>query len=143
MFGDDRDSMRRFYIEAWRKAQAGEPLEPMERAVADVIADHPEYQPLLAPGNEAVVERDYRPEDGQTNPFLHMGLHIALREQEATDRPPGIAALIQRLKAQLGDHLEAEHRLMEPLGETLWEAQRDGTQPDEGAYLERVRRMVG
>lgn len=143
MFGDDRDSMRRFYIEAWRKAQAGEPLEPMERVVADVIADHPEYQPLLAPGNEAVVERDYRPEDGQTNPFLHMGLHIALREQEATDRPPGIAALIQRLKAQLGDHLEAEHRLMEPLGETLWEAQRDGTQPDEGAYLERVRRMVG
>lgn len=143
MFGSDRDSMRRFYIEAWRKAQAGEPLEPMERVVADVVADHPEYQPLLAPGNEAVVDRDYQPEDGQTNPFLHMGLHIALREQEATDRPPGIAALIQRLKAQLGDHLEAEHRLMEPLGETLWEAQRAGGQPDEQAYLERVRRMVG
>ncbi|MDZ7747433.1 MAG: DUF1841 family protein [Halofilum sp. (in: g-proteobacteria)] len=143
MFGNDRDRMRRFYVETWRKAQAGEPLEPMERVVADVIADHPEYQALLAPGNEAVLGRDYQPEDGQTNPFLHMGMHIALREQEATDRPPGIADLIQRLKAKTGDHLEAEHRLMEALGETLWEAQRDGAQPDEGAYLERVRRMVG
>ncbi len=143
MFGNDRESMRRFYIEVWRKAQAGEAMEPMERRVAEVIRDHPEYQPLLAPGNEGVVSRDYQPEDGQTNPFLHMGLHIALREQEAADRPPGIAALIQRLKAQTGDHLEAEHRLMEPLGETLWEAQRNGQQPDESTYLERVRRLVG
>jgi len=143
MFGNDRDSMRRFYIETWRKAQAGEKLEPMEQRVAEVIAAHPEYQALLAPGNEAVVSQDYQPEDGQTNPFLHMGLHIALREQEAADRPPGIAALIQRLKAQMGDHLEAEHRLMEPLGETLWEAQRTGQQPDESTYLERVRRLVG
>lgn len=143
MFGSDRDSMRRFYRETWRKAQAGEPLEPMERVVAGVITDHPEYQPLLAPGNEAVLDRDYPPEDGQTNPFLHMGLHIALREQEATDRPPGIAALIHQLKARTGDPLEAEHRLMEPLGETLWEAQRAGSQPDEAAYLDRVRRLVG
>lgn len=142
MFGNDRESMRRFYIEVWRKAQAGEPMEPMEQRVAEVISEHPEYQPLLAPGNEAVVAKDYQPEDGQTNPFLHMGLHIALREQEAADRPPGIAALIQRLKAQVGDHLEAEHRLMEPLGYTLWQAQRDGVEPDEATYLERVRRLV-
>jgi len=142
MFGNDRESMRRFYMETWRKARAGEPLEPMERVVAEVIADHPEYQPLLSPGNEAVLGRDYTPEEGQTNPFLHMGLHIALREQEATDRPPGIAALIQRLKARRGDALEAEHELMEPLGETLWEAQRAGGQPDEQGYLARVRRLV-
>jgi hypothetical protein len=143
MYGNDRDSLRRFYVETWRKACAGEHLEPMERMVAEVIREHPEYQALLAPGNEGVLGRDYLPEEGQTNPFLHMGLHIALREQEATDRPPGIARLIQRLKARTGDHLEAEHQLMEPLGEALWEAQRAGGQPDEQAYLERVRRLLG
>ena len=142
MFGNDRDSMRRFYQETWRKAASGTPLEPMEQLVAGVIADHPEYQPLLAPDNEAVLARDYLPEDGQTNPFLHMGLHIALREQLAADRPAGIRAQIERLSHHLGDRLEAEHRLMEPLGETLWEAQRNGTPPDEATYLERVRRLV-
>jgi len=143
VFGHDRESMRRFFVDAWRKAQAGEPLEPMERLVAEVVAEHPEYHGLLAHGNEAVLDRDYQPEDGQTNPFLHMGLHITLREQEAADRPPGITDLIQCYKAKVGDHLEAEHRLMEPLGTTLWEAQRRGGEPDEAAYLERVRRLVG
>ena len=142
MFGDDRERMRRFYLETWRKAQAGAVLEPMERLVAGVIADHPEYQALLDPDNEAVLARDYLPEDGQTNPFLHMGLHIALREQHAADRPAGIRAQIERLERYLGDRLEAEHRLMDPLGETLWEAQRNGTPPDEATYLERVRRLV-
>lgn len=142
MFGNDRDSMRRFYVQTWEKAQAGEPLEPVERLVAGVIAEHPEYQPLLAGGAEAVMERDYTPEEGQTNPFLHMGMHIALREQAGADRPPGIRALNEQLSRHLGDHLEAEHRLMDALGETLWEAQRAGREPDETAYLERVRRLV-
>jgi len=142
MYGNDRDRMRRFYMETWRKAQSGATLEALEQRVAGVIADHPEYQPLLAPGNEAVLARDYQPEDGQTNPFLHMGLHITLREQAGTDRPPGIRAQIERLAAHLGDRLEAEHRLMDPLGEALWAAQRAGTPPDEAAYLERVKRVV-
>lgn len=143
MFGNDRESMRRFFAETWRKAQADESLEGMERVVAGVIAEHPEYQPLLAPGNESVMQRDYTPEDGQTNPFLHMGLHIALREQAGADRPPGIHALIEQLAAHQGDRHAAEHELMEPLGETLWRAQRDGVPPDEHAYIEAVRRLVG
>ena len=142
MFGNDRESMRRYYVDTWRKANAGEALDPMERLVATVISEHPEYQPLLAPGNEPVLDRDYMPEDGQTNPFLHMGMHIALREQAGADRPPGIRALIEQLTRHDGDHLEAEHRLMEPLGEVLHAAQRAGTQPDEADYLERVRRVV-
>ena len=141
MFGSDRESMRRFYVEAWRKAQAGERLEPMERLVAEVVADHPEYQALLAPGNEGVMARDYQPEDGQTNPFLHMGLHLALREQVATDRPPGVRAVFERLAARTDGTHEAEHRMIECLAETLWEAQRDGRPPDEAAYLESLRRL--
>ena len=142
MFGNNRERMRQYYVDVWRKAGSGEALDPMERIVAEVIADHPEYQPLLAPGNEGALERDYTPEEGQTNPFLHMGMHIALREQANADRPPGIRELIDRLVSHLGDRLEAEHQLMEPLGQTLWEAQRAGTQPDEMAFMQRVRQLV-
>lgn len=142
MFGNDRERMRQFYVDVWQKAGAGTPLDPMERIVAEVIADHPEYQPLLTAGDEVGLSRDYTPEEGQTNPFLHMGMHIALREQENADRPPGMRDLIGQLIARVDDRLEAEHQLMEPLGETLWEAQRAGRQPDEAAFLERVRQLV-
>ncbi len=143
MFGDDRQRMRRYFRETWRKARGDEPLEPMERIVAGVIEEHPEYHPLLEPDDEGPLLRDWTPEDGETNPFLHMGMHIALREQAGADRPAGIRALIEQLALHIGDLHEAEHRLMEPLGEAMWNAQRAGASaPDENAYLEAVRRLV-
>lgn len=142
MFGNDRDSMRRFFAATWQRAQSGAELEPMERLVAGVIREHPEYQALLVPGNESALARDYTPEEGQTNPFLHMGMHIALREQAAADRPPGMLALSEQLAEHMGDRHEAEHRLMEPLGEAMWEAQRAGREPDQARYVDAVRRLV-
>ncbi len=142
MFGNDRESLRRYFIDTWQKARAGTQLEAMEQLVAGVIAEHPEYHPLLESGPEEVVDHDYTPEDGQTNPFLHMGMHIALREQAGSDRPPGMQALTEQLAAFTGDRHEAEHQLMEPLGAALWHAQRTGMQPDETRYLDGVRQLV-
>jgi hypothetical protein len=140
MWGD-REQMRAFFRETWRKAQAGETLQPMERIVAGVIEEHPEYHGLIT--GEDALHRDWTPEQGETNPFLHMGMHIALREQAGADRPAGIHALIEQLALHIGDLHEAEHRLMEPLGEAMWNAQRaGGNAPDERAYLEAVGRLV-
>jgi len=138
MFGQDRDEIRQSYLTAWQKAQAGEALDPTQRAIADVVADHPEYQGLLTDPDTALA-KDYTPEQGETNPFLHMGLHLALREQVGTDRPTGIRPLHARLASRVGDEHEAEHRMMECLGEALWEAQRNGRAPDEAAYLECLK----
>lgn len=138
MFGQDRDEIRQTYLTAWQRAQAGEALDPTQRAIADVVADHPEYQTLLS-DPETALARDYTPEQGETNPFLHMGLHLALREQVGTDRPTGIRPLHARLAGRLGDEHEAEHRMMECLGQALWEAQRSGRAPDEAAYLECLK----
>ena len=85
-----RSTLRRMYVEAWRKHRASLPVEMVEDQIIRVVALHPEYAQLLESG-PAALERDYTPEDGQTNPFLHMGLHLAIREQVATDRPAGIA----------------------------------------------------
>jgi len=114
-------------------------LEPMEAIIADVIKLHPEYQQILDKG-ESAVEKDFSPEDGQTNPFLHMGMHITLREQAGGDRPAGIHDVYQNLVQQKGMH-EAEHAMMECLGQTLWNAQRLNAMPDENAYLACLRQL--
>ena len=132
-----RDQLRAAYIDAWRKRREGLPMEALEMQIADVIELHPEYQRALEDPDNA-LDRDYSPEGGQSNPFLHMGLHLAVRDQLATDRPPGIRQAFQQLIARAGNPHDAEHELIECLAETLWEAQRSGMPPDERAYLARV-----
>ena len=141
MFGNDRDGLRRYYCAVWEKANAGQALEPLERLIAEVVRQHPEYQAVLA-HPEAALGREYTPETGQTNPFLHMGMHIAIQEQLGADRPTGILDVYRQLCRRVGDSHAAEHAMMECLGKTLWEAQRDGREPDERVYLERLRRLA-
>ena len=139
LYGNDRDDLRRAWVEAWTKSRAGQPLEPLERLLAEVISEHPEHHPVLeSPG---ALEREFSPEAGHTNPYLHMGLHAAVREQLATDRPPGVRDLYAKLLPRFPDAHRLEHAFMECLAETLWDAQRAGTAPDEARYLERVRRL--
>jgi len=134
-----REELRRRYVTAWQRHRDGLPLEPLDAQIADVIALHPEYQAMLEAPD--ALTRDFTVEQGRINPFLHMGLHLGLREQLATDRPAGIRQLHTRLAQRLGDPHAAEHRMVDVLAETLWEAQRSGQAPDEAAYLERVRRL--
>jgi hypothetical protein len=135
----DREGLRAFYLEAWRKRRQGLPAEPLEIQVADVIEEHPEYHALFERGERA-LDQDWTPEDGESNPFLHMGLHLGLREQVATGRPAGIAAIHRSLAARLGVH-EAEHRMAECLAEALWHAQRNNSLPDEVSYMDALRRI--
>lgn len=134
-----RDEVRQVYLEVWEKMQQKALLEPMEGLIADVIEAHPEYHALLEADAE-VRQLDFTPEQGRTNPFLHMGMHIALREQAGTDRPPGIKAVYQRLVSSKGQH-EAEHAMMECLGQALWNAQRTNQMPDESAYLDCLQKL--
>ena len=139
MFAPTRDEARRFLIDAWRKYRAGEPLSGLEQKASQLIALHPEYHRMLeAP--DAFVDRDYRPEQGDVNPFLHLSLHLAVAEQLSIDQPPGILAQYERLRGKLGDAHEALHALVECLGETIWQAQRLGTGPDAAVYLACLER---
>jgi hypothetical protein len=134
-----RDQVRQVYLDVWHKMQQKQLLEPMEALIADVIESHPEYHALLADDAE-VKQQEFTPEQGQTNPFLHMGMHIALREQAGTDRPAGINAIYQRLTAAKGQH-QAEHAMMECLGQALWSAQRNHLPPDEADYLDCLKKL--
>lgn len=138
IYGQDRQELRQMYAEAWRKARDGEVMSALESQIAGVVEDHPEYVPVV---REEALEEEFPPDDGRTNPFLHMGLHLALRDQLAVDRPAGIRAAFQSVASRADDRHAAEHEVIECLAETLWEAQRNNQMPDENAYLERVRRL--
>ncbi|MFP4494801.1 MAG: DUF1841 family protein [Halochromatium sp.] len=140
MFTQDRDALRQTYLTAWRKARAGEPLEPVERLIVEVAERHPEYHALLEQG-ESALGREWLPEGGESNPFLHMALHIALQEQVSTNQPPGIRRLYQgMIAACLGDAHAAEHRILDCLAEELWKIQRDGREFRPKAYLRCIKR---
>lgn len=136
-----RDQLRRVYIDAWRKRRDGLPMEPLEAQIADVIALHREYHFALERPDD-VVDREYTPEGGQSNPFLHMGLHLAVRDQIGTDRPAGIRKAFESIAKRTGSAHDAEHHMIECLAEAMWDAQRAGIPPDESAYLRRVRKLA-
>ncbi len=139
IFGQNRNELRKMYADAWAKRRARKPMSPLETQIADVVELHPEYHGDVTSDD---LTTDYSPDGGQTNPFLHMGLHLGVREQVATNRPAGIAKIYETLAARSGDVHAAEHEMIECLAETLWEAQRDNRQPDETRYLERLQQLA-
>ena len=142
MFNPNRDQARQFFFEAWRKYRHSEPLTALEGLSIQVVQAHAEYHAALdAP--EQYLEQEYFPEMGETNPFLHMSLHLSILEQLSIDQPPGIAAAYQTLLTKHGEEHAAQHDLMECLAETVWRAQRDRTPPDAEAYLECLKNRAG
>jgi len=125
MFQPTRDQARQFFFDAWGRYRAGEPLSDLEKLALQAILEHPEYHRVLDQP-ERYRDRDWTPEMGQTNPFLHLSMHLAIREQLSVDQPPGIRARFQALAARAGSEHDALHQVMECLGEMLWQAQRAG-----------------
>jgi hypothetical protein len=138
MFDPSREQVRETFFNAWRKYRAGEPLVGIETIALDVILAHPEYHAMLNEP-ERYRDRDYVDE---TNPFLHMSLHVALEEQLSIDQPPGIAAHFRRLVVRHGERHPALHEAIECLAETVWRAQRNKAPPDAAAYLECLQRRA-
>jgi hypothetical protein len=141
MFNPSREEVRRFFTGAWDKERSAALLSPLETIAVEWIVEHPEFHSLLE-SEDAALAAQYRPDDGRTNPFLHLSMHLTITEQVAIDQPPGIRAATLELARRLGSLHEAQHAVMECLGEMLWSAQRAGLPPDGEAYVECVRRQL-
>lgn len=141
MFNPTKDEVRRFFCDAWRKTQGNEVLTPLEAIARDWMLQHPEYAEDLSDPDEALAA-DYGVDKGQSNPFLHLAMHLSIAEQVSIDQPPGIREAFLQLAARCGEH-DAHHAIMECLGQMLWTSQRNGTPPDGAAYVECVRIQAG
>ena len=141
MFNPSSDDVRRFFCEAYRKRHANEILSPIEAMAADWIGQHPEYHDVLS-DVETALSRDYSVEGAQANPFLHLSMHLSIDEQISIDQPRGIRDAATALTLRLDSAHEAQHKIMECLGEMIWNAQRNGQPPDGEAYIESVLRLL-
>jgi len=145
MFNPSREDVRRFFCGAWRKRVEGGVVTPLEAAALKWIDVHPEYHALLDDADHAAAA-DFSIGGGDSNPFLHLSMHLAIEEQLSIDQPPGIRSVFRRLAARAGDEHDAMHEVMECLGRVLWEAQR-GTMPADAqaindAYLTCLRQRA-
>ncbi|MHB1215624.1 MAG: DUF1841 family protein [Thiobacillus sp.] len=142
MFDPSRDQVRRFFFDVWAKYRAGKPLTGAEQPALDAVLAHPEYHPILDQPDR-YLERDYLPESGETNPFLHLSIHLAISEQLSIDQPPGIRDRYQRLLKLHGDAMDAQHAVMDCLAEMIWQVQRTQTAFDSAAYLRCLDLKLG
>ncbi len=141
MFQPSQHDVRRFFCETWRKQQQALPLTPMEAIAADWITEHPEYHAELA-DLDAALAAAYLVEDGRSNPFLHLAMHLTITEQCGIDQPTGIRQAVALLAARRGALHVAHHEVMECLGEMVWASQRSGLPPDGLAYIDAVRQRA-
>ena len=141
MFAPSQNDVRRFFCDAWRKHRGALPLTPIEAQAADWINEHSEYHADLADVDHALAAV-FDMEAGRTNPFLHLSLHLSITEQIGIDPPSGIRQAFELLRHRLGSAHEAQHEVMECLGEMIWASQRSGLPPDGQAYLDCVRRRA-
>ena len=141
MFTPSQQDVRRFFCEAFRKRQAGEILTPLEAIASDWIDQHEEYDKVLRDLDTA-LSADYSVEKGNSNPFLHLSMHLSISEQIAVDQPRGVRAASDVLTTKFNSQHEAHHEIMECLGEMIWHSQRSGLPPDGDAYIEALRKRI-
>lgn len=141
MFAPSQEQVRRFFCETWSKHQAGQPLTPLEAQAADWIAQHPDYHADLS-DVEAAVAAVFEVEEGRTNPFLHLSMHLSITEQVSIDQPRGIRAAVDLLANRRQSLHEAHHEVMECLGEMVWESQRFGKPFDGERYIDHIRQRA-
>ena len=141
LFGSNRRDTREVFFQTWKKINSGQPLDGIEAVVAQVVKAHPEYHAVLS-NPELTEDADYLPEHGGPNPFLHMGMHVAIEEQLSIDQPRGIREQFNKLLLRSSDPHESQHTIMECLGEMLWQSQRQQLPPDEQIYLQCLKKFT-
>jgi hypothetical protein len=141
IFNPTREEVRRFFCDTWKKRSDNQVLAPMEMIAGDWMQEHPEYHDLLS-DPEKSLEQDYTPEREETNPFLHLSMHLSISEQISVDQPPGIRAIAEKLSKKIGSDHEAQHAIMECLGQVMWESQREGGQLQPEKYLEALKKLA-
>jgi hypothetical protein len=141
MFNPSQADVRRFFCAVRAKGRAGQPLDALETLAGEWLGEHPEYDANLADVEAALVRAD-EGQDGRTNPFLHLAMHLSISEQCSIDQPRGIRQAIELLAARRDSLHEAHHEAMECLGKMLWESQRSGRPPDGDTYIDCVQRRA-
>ncbi len=141
MFNPSQEDVRRFFCQVYAKQQSDQLSDALETLAGLWVDEHPEFHSDLA-DCDAALKRHYGGEAGQSNPFLHLSMHVSISEQCSIDQPRGIRQAVELLAAKRNSLHDAHHEVMECLGTMLWESQRSGQPPDGQAYIDAVQRQA-
>ena len=143
MYDVNTQDVRRFFAQVWQQRLLPLQLDALQQKALRIVEAHPEYHRYLE-HIENYLDKNWTPDEGETNPFFFIFLHLSIQEQVAINQPPGIREIHQRLCGKYNDDwVQAEHEMMEALAETSWEAERFGRGLDVNAYMTRLRKLVG
>ena len=141
LFNPSREEVREFFCTTWQKYQDGHVLTPLEMIASQWMEQHPEFHAILSDPSSA-LEQEFTPEKGKTNPFLHLSMHLSISEQISIDQPPGIQHIANALSRKLDSEHEAQHQIMECLGQVLWQAQNQSKPIDVTDYIELLKKLI-
>jgi hypothetical protein len=141
MFQPSQADVRKFFCAVFAKWHTAQPMDALETLASQWVAEHPEYHADFA-NEAAALEKMYEVEDGKTNPFLHLSMHLSVSEQCSIDQPRGIRQAVELLTAKRDSLHDAHHETMEALGQMIWQSQRSGRPPDGQAYIDAVQRCA-
>jgi hypothetical protein len=141
LFNPSREEVREFFCTTWQKYQDGHVLTPLEMIASQWVEQHPEFHSILSDPSSA-LEQEFTPEKGMTNPFLHLSMHLSISEQISIDQPPGIRHIANTLSRKLDSEHEAQHQIMECLGQVLWQAQNQSKPIDVTDYIELLKKLI-
>ncbi len=139
MFSPSQADVRRFFCSVYAKSRAGQPLEALETIAGHWMDEHPEYAQDFADLDAALATMG-NVQEGRTNPFLHLSMHLSITEQCSIDQPRGIRQAIELLNHRRDSLHQAHHEAMDCLGKMLWESQQAGRPPDGESYVACVQR---
>jgi hypothetical protein len=136
--------VRRFFCSVYAKANDNVALEAIETIASLWIEEHPEYHSYLQNVDAALLNLSQiiNTDDGKSNPFLHLSMHLTISEQCSIDQPRGIRQAVELLTARLDSLHDAHHVVMECLGQMIWDSQQNKQAPDGQAYVEAVQRRA-
>ena len=139
MFSTDQTQLRSFYKNSWDKFKNKEPLSDLEKQVASIILEHPEYHHFF---DNLDIRSDINTNKNPNSPFLHLGLHLGIRDQIAINTPAGISDIYKNLYNQYKDPHICEHKMLEILAEELWESQQNQTEFNTQNYINKLLNLT-
>lgn len=134
MYTNNRDTYRQTFANTWQKHLKGTTLDAVESELLAVILLHPEYHSLFDSAQKE--KQEFIPEE---NPYIHMSLHMAIREQIRMDKPLGTKEIYNNLQKIKQNPHEVEHIMMTVMAKLLWESQQSGVMPNDDTYLCKLR----
>ncbi|KYP10702.1 MAG: hypothetical protein A0129_11300 [Limnobacter sp. CACIAM 66H1] len=143
MFNPTRDQARLFFLNSWKKYHKEEPLTEAESLALQWMTKHPEYFDIFDAEPESILAADFSVEAGQSNPFLHLSMHLAVAEQVSIDQPPGIRAAFAKLCEKMGDDHKAAHQVFECLAEQIYQQQKNGVAFSSENYIQCILEHSG